>query len=56
MLKYIVDSDKLIESIKEQIEFREVAYTGDELKIRIEELNGVISMIEQLAVGTRIEV
>lgn len=51
MLKYIVDSDKLIESIKEHIEFLEVGYTGDELKIRIEELNGVISMIEQLSEG-----
>lgn len=51
MLKYIVDSDKLIESIKEQIEFRKAYYTGEELKIRTEELNNVISMVEQLAEG-----
>lgn len=51
MLKYVVDSDNLIASIKEQIEFREAIYTGEELKIRTEELNNVISMIEQLSEG-----
>lgn len=51
MLKYIVDSDNLIASIKEQIEFRKAVYTGEELKIRIEELNNMISMVEQLAEG-----
>lgn len=51
MLKYIIDSDKLIQSITEQIEFRKAVYTGEELKIRTEELNNVISMIELLAEG-----
>lgn len=54
MLKYIIDSDKLIQGITEQIEFRKAVYTGEELKIRIEELNNVISMIEQLAEGRSI--
>ena len=51
MLKYIIDSDNLIQRIKEQIEFRKAIYTGEELKIRTEELNGVISMVELLAEG-----
>ena len=51
MLKFIVNSDNLIESIKEQIEFRKAVYNGEELKIRIEELNNVISMVEQFTEG-----
>lgn len=56
MLKFIVDSDNLIESIKEQIEFRKAVYNGKELEIRTEELNNVICMVEQLAVGKPTEV
>ena len=56
MLKYIVDSDNLIERIKEQIEFRKAVYTGEELKIRTEELNNMISMVELLAEGKPTEV
>ena len=51
MLKYILNSDNLIERIEEQIEFRKAVYNGEELKIRTEELNNVISMVELLTEG-----